>query len=187
MGIPYVAWLAENHDGAVGSPLTLRTHGTLAAAPLTGRRPLTDTQLSCLRDAYDALPRRSRYILTVRLGLACETLTLKQAASPLGVGLSFDRIRQLRVEAMSRLVDAISSGDSDDRLALGETAAGVLRRSAAAGVSCRHRRWAGRRSGARRRAIACDGAAPRRASVAAAREAVRRFRPSACCRRPRTR
>jgi hypothetical protein len=80
-----------------------------------GDKPLTSglsaTQLDRLRDAYAELPRRSRYILTVRLGLATETQILKRAAVPLAISL--DRVRQLQVQAFEALVDAAMNGAAD--------------------------------------------------------------------------
>jgi len=63
-------------------------------------------QVQRLRAAYRELPRRSRYVLTVRLGLGAEPVrTLKAASAPLA--LSLDRIRQLQLAATDALVDAV--------------------------------------------------------------------------------
>ncbi len=59
-----------------------------------------------LRDAYAELPRRSRYVLTVRLGLGRKSLTLTQAGEPLS--LSLDRVRQLQVRATNELCRAVA-------------------------------------------------------------------------------
>lgn len=67
--------------------------------------PLTRDETDRLRAAYAELPRRSRYVLTVRLGLGVETRILKDTAQPLGLGL--DRVRQLQLAATDVLVDAV--------------------------------------------------------------------------------
>lgn len=68
--------------------------------------PLDAAAVGRLRAAYDALPRRSQYVLTVRLGLGdTPVLTLKQAAEPLAVHLStIHQVQALAVEALSRAV-----------------------------------------------------------------------------------
>lgn len=54
--------------------------------------PLTVEQALRVRDAYAQLAARSRYVLTVRLGLGTEAWPLRKAAEPLGLHLS--RIRR---------------------------------------------------------------------------------------------
>jgi hypothetical protein len=62
-----------------------------------------------LRDAYGGLPRRSRYVLTVRLVLGGHALlTQKQAGEPLG------RIRQLQVLAINELAALSPSRRGDE-------------------------------------------------------------------------
>lgn len=95
--------------------------------------PLDTGQVEKLREAYAELPRRSRYVLTVRLGLTAEALTLKQAAEPLA--LSFDRIRQLQLAALEALTDAVVSGQNADRAALREAAQLTLRALAVAATT----------------------------------------------------
>jgi hypothetical protein len=71
--------------------------------------PLSSKAVAKLCDAYGSLPRRSRHVLTVRLGLSAEPLTLKRAAVPLA--LSFDRVRQLQLAAIEELTDAVGADD----------------------------------------------------------------------------
>lgn len=87
-------------------------------------------QVAQVRTAYDRLPRRSRHVLTVRLGLAAEPLTLKKASEPLG--LSLDRIRQLQVQAVESIVDAVVSDVSSDRSSLRDAVQAALRAMAVA-------------------------------------------------------
>ena len=57
-----------------------------------------------IRSSYASLPERSRYVLTVRLGLGVERQTLRAAAEPLGLHLN--RVRQLQLLAVDALADA---------------------------------------------------------------------------------
>ena len=98
-----------------------------------GGLPLTADAVGKLRTAYAELPRRSRYILTVRLGLATETRTLKRSAEPLA--LSLDRIRQLQVQAVEALVDAVSSERTADRGKLRDAVQATLTALATSGVT----------------------------------------------------
>jgi hypothetical protein len=82
---------------------------SLAAADDPASLPLADEQVIRLRDAYDNLPRRSRYVLTVRLGLGVPARTLKAAAEPLA--LSLDRIRQLQLASTDALAEAVAGDD----------------------------------------------------------------------------
>jgi DNA-directed RNA polymerase sigma subunit (sigma70/sigma32) len=76
--------------------------------------PLAAGQLSRLRTAYEELPRRTRHVLTVRLGLGwAEQLSLKAAGEPLG--LSLDRVRQLQILGLDALVAAVSAGRVEAR------------------------------------------------------------------------
>lgn len=68
--------------------------------------PLSAEQTRRVVEAYNGLAKRSRYVLTVRLGLGVEPMSLKAAAEPLA--LSLDRIRQLQVHAIEALSDAAS-------------------------------------------------------------------------------
>jgi len=87
--------------------------------------PLDAGAVAKLRTAYAALPRRSRHVLTVRLGLATAELTLKRAATPLA--LSLDRIRQLQLEALEALTDAVATDASEDRNTIREAVQDSLR------------------------------------------------------------
>lgn len=72
--------------------------------------PLTVDQLMRLRRAYEELPRRTRHVLTVRLGLAgVEKLPLKAASEPLG--LSLDRVRQLQLLGLDALTVAAAGSE----------------------------------------------------------------------------
>jgi hypothetical protein len=77
-----------------------------------GRLPLTPEQVERMVGTYRGLPRRSRYVLTARLGLGTETQTLKQAAKPLALHLS--RVQQLQVLALDALCQA-AAGDGRAR------------------------------------------------------------------------
>lgn len=72
-----------------------------------GELSLDAAAVARLTETYAHLARRSRYVLTVRLGLGgVEPLTLKQAAEPLA--LSLDRIRQLQVLATNELCRTVA-------------------------------------------------------------------------------
>lgn len=69
--------------------------------------PVPSEQAAAIRDAYNALPPRTRYILTVRLGLGgAETRTLRETAKPLSLYLA--RIRVLQHDTVGDL--AASAG-----------------------------------------------------------------------------
>jgi hypothetical protein len=111
-----------------------------AGLPMAGLRDdhpadlaLAPEQVVKLRDEYALLARRSRYVLTVRLGLAQEPFTLKQGAEPLG--LSLDRVRQLQVLAFDRLTDALASDEAEERGRLRNAVAQTLRALAVAGTT----------------------------------------------------
>jgi hypothetical protein len=71
--------------------------------------PLTEEQLARMLEEWNKLARRSRYVLTVRLGLGgAEPLTLREAAEPLALHL--DRIRQLQLAAIGALSRAAAGG-----------------------------------------------------------------------------
>jgi hypothetical protein len=78
-----------------------------------GCLPLPEAAVERLIAAYEALPARSRYVLTVRLGLGgAEPLELRRAAEPLGLHL--DRVRQLQLLATESLIQA-AAGEGRDR------------------------------------------------------------------------
>lgn len=87
-----------------------------------GGLSLTDEQLQRVRAAYEALPRRSRYVLTARLGLGIEPLTLTLTAKPLGLQRS--RIHQLQGLALDSLGQA-AAGEGRDRPDLASLRHGV--------------------------------------------------------------
>jgi hypothetical protein len=95
-------------DGYVSDGLPV---AELAPADPSGL-PLDGDQVDRVRAAYAALPRRSRYVLTVRLGLGVEPVTLKAAAKPLALHL--DRIRQLQVLSVDALARA-AAGEGRSR------------------------------------------------------------------------
>lgn len=70
--------------------------------------PLTREEALRVREAYDALPRQTRYILTVRLGLGVPNQTLKEAAEPLV--LHFGRVKTLQAYAIDAPFQAASDG-----------------------------------------------------------------------------
>ena len=53
-------------------------------------------------------PRRTRYVLTVRLGLGVPRRTLRDAAEPLALHLT--RVQQLQLYAQDALVQAAADG-----------------------------------------------------------------------------
>jgi hypothetical protein len=97
----------------------------LSALVATDDLPLDSAATARLRTAYATLPRRSRYVLTVRLGIGgAEPLTLKRAAEPLA--LSIDRIRQLQVLATNELCRAVASEKGADAGAVRDDVLSVL-------------------------------------------------------------
>jgi hypothetical protein len=88
---------------------------------LAGGQGSADSRLSAdeagrVRETYRAFPRRTRYILTVRLGLGVPKQTLRDAAEPLALHLS--RIQQLQLYALDALVHAAANGRKTTRLGL---------------------------------------------------------------------
>lgn len=75
--------------------------------------PLGSGQLVKLREAYSGLPRRSRYVLTVRLGLGVQAMSLKRAGTPLA--LSISRIQQIQLQTVELLIDAVATDAGDTR------------------------------------------------------------------------
>lgn len=74
--------------------------------------PLENEQVKRLRAAWAELPRRSRYILTSRLGLGVKPLTLKETGQPLGS--SDSHISRLHLVTLAALA-ANAAGDRRDR------------------------------------------------------------------------
>jgi len=78
-----------------------------------GDRALSAEESSRVRETYESFPRRTRYVLTVRLGLGIPKQTLRDAAEPLALHLT--RIQQLQRYAMDELVLAASDGRREAR------------------------------------------------------------------------
>jgi len=78
-----------------------------------GDGALSAEEASRVREVYESFPRRTRYVLTVRLGLGVSKLTLRDAAEPLALHLT--RIQQLQRYAMDELVLAASNGRKETR------------------------------------------------------------------------
>jgi hypothetical protein len=77
-----------------------------------GKLPLTADQAQRTVDAYRLMPKRSRYVLTARLGLRVKPQYLKTVAKPLAMHLS--RVAQLQGIAMDALCQA-AAGDGRGR------------------------------------------------------------------------
>lgn len=69
---------------------------------------LSEQEAKRVRETYEAMPRRTRYILTVRLGLGVPRQTLRDAADPLALHLT--RIQQLQLYAQDALLQAAAEG-----------------------------------------------------------------------------
>jgi hypothetical protein len=68
--------------------------------------PLSQAEAEAVREAYEAFPKRTRYVLTVRLELGGEQKrTLREVGD--GLGLHLSRIQQLQLYALDALVDAV--------------------------------------------------------------------------------
>ncbi|HTZ86497.1 MAG TPA: hypothetical protein VMB05_07500 [Solirubrobacteraceae bacterium] len=71
-----------------------------------GCPPLSEDEAEAVREAYEAFPRRTKYVLTVRLGLGGQQRRiLREIGDALGLHLS--RVQQLQVYATDLLVEAI--------------------------------------------------------------------------------
>lgn len=71
-----------------------------------------DELAGALRDAYRQLPARTRYVLTVRLGLGGhDVLSLREAAGP--VNLHLTRIKQIQHQAVAELVERVGDISHD--------------------------------------------------------------------------
>jgi hypothetical protein len=75
--------------------------------------PLSRPEAERVRDCYEVMPRRTRYVLTVRLALGVPKQTLREAAEPIACHLS--RIQQLQLYALDALLQAASDGRKDTR------------------------------------------------------------------------
>jgi DNA-binding transcriptional ArsR family regulator len=83
------------------------------AAEIPEGLPLSAHEAESVRKTYQSFPRRTRYVLTVRLGLGISKQTLRDAAEPLALHLT--RIQQLQRYAMDELVLAASDGRKETR------------------------------------------------------------------------
>jgi hypothetical protein len=74
---------------------------------------LSGEEIQRIRETYQSFPRRTRYVLTVRLGLGVPKQTLHETAEPLALHLS--RVGQLQLYAQDALVQAASNGRTNTR------------------------------------------------------------------------
>jgi hypothetical protein len=88
--------------------------------------PLSAQEAVRVRDCYEAMPRRTRYVLTVRLGLGVPKQRLRDAADPLALHLT--RIHQLQLYALDALLHAASDGRRVTRPGLRSDIIEALRR-----------------------------------------------------------
>ena len=97
-------FFAEDAEDEAGLPEDLpvaKLGPAQAATP-----PLSADEAEAVREAYEAFPRRTRYVLTVRLGLGGEPKgILREVADALGLHLS--RVQQLQAYATDLLVEAV--------------------------------------------------------------------------------
>ncbi len=103
--------LVVEHDAEIGRAIVDQRQ----RRPLPARRPAGDgtarggaDEARRVRECHRSVPRRTRYVLTVRLGLGVERHTLRQAAEPMALHLS--RIQQLQLYALDALLHAASAG-----------------------------------------------------------------------------
>jgi hypothetical protein len=80
---------------------------------MNGTGSISADEFSRVRETYESFPRRTRYVLTARLGLGVPRQTLRDAAEPLALHLT--RIQQLQRYAMDELVLAASNGRKETR------------------------------------------------------------------------
>ncbi len=79
------------------------------ASELPAGLPLTEQEVRKVQECYEKMPRRTRYILTVRLGLGGTSKhTLREAAEPLALHLTC--IQQLQLYAQDALLQAAADG-----------------------------------------------------------------------------
>ncbi len=76
---------------------------------------LTTEEADRLRAAWLALPRRSRYVLTRRLGLGVEAASLSATAEPIGLHLS--SVRGIQLRSLDALAGATAGPGSHDMVA----------------------------------------------------------------------
>jgi hypothetical protein len=102
-------FFAEDAEDEAALPEGLAV-AELASGGLSGELlraiPLSAEEAEAVREAYEAFPRRTRHVLTVRLGLGGERKRiLREVADALGLHLS--RVQQLQVYATDLLVEAV--------------------------------------------------------------------------------
>lgn len=98
--------------------------------PAGGELPLSRDEIERLRETYEGFSRRTRYVLTVRLGLGVPEQTCRRAAEPLE--LHPTRVRQLQVYALDALVLAVE-GQKTERAGLRAAITDCLSMMAAGG------------------------------------------------------
>jgi hypothetical protein len=112
-----VALRLEQHSQVFNSNADPYLPDDLPVAVLAAEMPdgslLSEQEARRARETYNSFPRRTRYVLTVRLGLGVPEQTLREAAEPLALHLS--RIKQLQVYALDALLHAASDGHTKTR------------------------------------------------------------------------
>lgn len=111
-----VALRLEQRDQVFNGNADAYLPDDLPVAALDGEKGVVSYGEACLsaeeaarvRECYEAMPRRTRYILTVRLGLGTPKQTLRDAAEPLALHLT--RIQQLQLYAQDALLQAAAEG-----------------------------------------------------------------------------
>lgn len=84
--------------------------------------PLRETEVENIREAYEAFPRRTRYVLTTRLALGIPKQTLREVGDSIALHLS--RVQQLQAYALDILVEAVGEEHKHTRPGL---RAGVIK------------------------------------------------------------
>lgn len=81
--------------------------------PVAGKSGLSAEEAQRVRDCYESMPRRTRYVLTVRLALGVPKQTLRQAAEPLALHLT--RIQQLQLYAQDAFAPRCERWSQDEQ------------------------------------------------------------------------
>lgn len=100
----------ENADPYLPEDLPV---AVLTSTPTTDDAGLSEDEAARVRETYETMPRRTRYVLTVRLGLGVPKQTLREAAEPLALHLTC--IQQLQLYAQDALVMAAANGRKTTR------------------------------------------------------------------------
>jgi hypothetical protein len=113
-----VALRLEQRDQVFNSADDAYLPDDLPVAVLTRIPPMSNIGLSAdeaarVRETYEAMPRRTRYVLTVRLGLGVPKQKLRDAAEPLALHLT--RIQQLQLYAQDALLQAAANSKKTPR------------------------------------------------------------------------